>query len=298
MFGRNVTGPLDILYSGWVDRAYECVDVEEWVLKLQDKLSLLYDMAVVHESDSTAKRCLSFNKNRSDRSLEVGSKVLVRIPGLHASLQASWEGPYTVTDKVSRVTYRVSKGDGHPVRIVHLNNTKEYKERSVWVNAVSVIADEQGISEDLDASKAVLSSEKCEGYREDELLSVVRSVEEYFSDVPGLCTVGKCCIRLRQDADVVNLPPRQVPVGIRDEVEREIEKMLKSGVIVKSDAEWASSVVPVRKKDGSLRACVDYRELNTRTPLHRFWLPSLTEILEKVGPSSCLSKLDLTAAFH
>ncbi len=173
VFGRNVTGPLDILYSGWVDRAYECVDVEEWVLKLQDKLSLLHDMAVVHESDSTAKRCLSFNKNRSDRSLEVDSKVLVRIPGLHASLQASWEGPYTVTDKVSRVTYRVSKGDGHPVRIVHLNNTKEYKERSVWVNAVSVIAEEQGISEDLDDSKAVLSSEKCEGYREDELQSVV-----------------------------------------------------------------------------------------------------------------------------
>ncbi len=97
---------------------------------------------------------------------------------------------------------------------------------------------------------------------------------------------------------MVNLPPRQVPVGIRDEVEREIEKMLKSGVIVKSDAEWVSPVVPVRKKDGSLRVCVDYRKLNTRTPLRRFWLPSLTEILEKVGPSSCLSKLDLTAGFH
>ncbi len=90
-----------------MDRAYECVDVEEWVLKLQDKLSLLHDMAVVHESDSSAKRCLSFNKNRSDRSLEVGSKVIVRIPGLHASLQESWEGPYTVTDKVSRVTQGV-----------------------------------------------------------------------------------------------------------------------------------------------------------------------------------------------
>ncbi len=38
--------------------------------------------------------------------------------------------------------------------------------------------------------------------------------------------------------------------------------------------------------------------MNTRTPLRRFWLPSLTEILEKVGPSSCLSKLDLTAGFH
>jgi len=105
VFGRCVMGPLDILYSGWVDRAYDSVDVEEWVLKLQDKLSLLHDMAVVNESDSAAKRCLSFNKNKSDRCLEVGSKVLVRVPGLHASLQVSWEGPYVVKDKVSRVTY-------------------------------------------------------------------------------------------------------------------------------------------------------------------------------------------------
>ncbi len=192
----------------------------------------------------------------------------------------------------------MSKGDGHPVRIVHLNNTKEYKERCVSVNAVCVVAEEQGIVEDLDASKAVLGSEKCDGYREDELQEVVSSLEEYFSEVPGLCTVGTCSIKLRDDTDVVNLPPRQVPVGIRKDVENELEKMSKSGVIVRSEAGWASPMVPVRKKDGSMRVCVDYRELNARTPLRRFWLPSLVEIMEKVGPSSCLSKLDLTAGFH
>ncbi len=71
VYGRDVLGPLDILYSGWVDRVYECV--EDWVLKLQDKLSLLHDMAVVEESKNTAERCLSFNKNRSNRCL-VGPK--------------------------------------------------------------------------------------------------------------------------------------------------------------------------------------------------------------------------------
>jgi len=87
-------------------------------------------------------------------------------------------------------------------------------------------------------------------------------------------------------------------VGIRDGVEKEISKLLKSGVIVKSDAEWASPLVPVRKKDGSVRVCVDFRELNVRTPLRRFWLPTFTEILERVGPSCCLSKLNLTSGFH
>ncbi len=39
----------------------------------------------------------------------MGDKVLLRIPGLHAALEASWEGPYEVVEKVSRVNYRVSR---------------------------------------------------------------------------------------------------------------------------------------------------------------------------------------------
>ncbi len=81
------------------------------------------------------------------------------------------------------------------------------------------------------------------------------------------------CIKVREVADIVNLPPRQIPVGIREGVEKEIDKIWKSGVIMKSDAEWASPLVPVRKKDGSVRVCIDYRELNARMPLRRFWLP-------------------------
>ncbi len=57
-------------------------------------------------------------------------------------------------------------------------------------------------------------------------------------------------------------------------------------------------MVPVRKKDDSIRLCVDYRELNRITPLRRFWLPSLQEILDRVGVSAVLSKLDLTSGFH
>ena len=57
-------------------------------------------------------------------------------------------------------------------------------------------------------------------------------------------------------------------------------------------------MVPVRKPDGSVRICVDYRELNAITPLRRHWLPSLQEILDKAGNSCVMSKLDLTSGFH
>ncbi len=50
VYGRNVLGPLDLLYSGLVDDVFDEVNVEEWVLLLQDKLKLLQDLAMANES--------------------------------------------------------------------------------------------------------------------------------------------------------------------------------------------------------------------------------------------------------
>jgi len=124
------------------------------------------------------------------------------------------------------------------------------------------------------------------------------TVEQHFSDVPGKCKVGECSIKVKDGSEVVNLPPRQIPFRVREKVEVEIEKMLKAGVIVPSSSEWNSPVVPVKKPDGTIRICIDYRELNNITPLRRHWLPSLQEILDRVGNCGVMSKLDLTSGFH
>ncbi len=81
VYGRNVLGPLDLLYSGWVDDVFDKVNVEEWVLLLQDKLKLLHDLAMANESQCTEKRCLSFKKTKSDRCLEVGLKCCLGSQG-------------------------------------------------------------------------------------------------------------------------------------------------------------------------------------------------------------------------
>ncbi len=89
VFGRDVVGPLDVLYEGWVNRKLDCMDVEGWLLSLNDKLSLIHDVAVAEEAKCVDKRVVSFNKGKSDRCLEVGSQVLMRIPGIQAALQAA-----------------------------------------------------------------------------------------------------------------------------------------------------------------------------------------------------------------
>ena len=63
-------------------------------------------------------------------------------------------------------------------------------------------------------------------------------------------------------------PARKVPFAARQEIARQLCSMQDQGVIHPSSSPWASPVVVVRKKDGSLRFCMDYRDLNSVTKIH------------------------------
>ncbi len=71
---------------------------------------------------------------------------------------------------------------------------------------------------------------------------------------------------------------------------REIQKLLEADVIEESDSPRCSPIVPVKKSDGSVRVCVDYRRLNQITPFNIFYLPTLDDLLERVGSLSILSR--------
>ncbi len=103
---------------------------------------------------------------------------------MYALLQAAWEGPYHVVDRASKVTYKVSKGDDHSVRLAHRDNLKLYVDRPLSVNAVTLVAEEQGISPELLTSKVNLSSDRCPGFRQCELDSVLGEVKQHFSTCP------------------------------------------------------------------------------------------------------------------
>ena len=89
------------------------------------------------------------------------------------------------------------------------------------------------------------------------------------------------------DAVPKNQHVRRVPFAVR----REVAKMQREGVIRPSGSPWTSAIVLVRKKDGTLRICVDYRHLNSVTKLDTFPLPRIDDLLDQLGSAKCFTTL-------
>ena len=99
------------------------------------------------------------------------------------------------------------------------------------------------------------------------------------------------------DTRPIKQPPRRAPIAMRGVVEEEIHKMLDNGVIRPSNSPWSSPVVLVRKKDGTVRFCVDYRLLNGRTRKDGYPLPNISETLDTLAGSSWYNVLDMASGF-
>ena len=90
---------------------------------------------------------------------------------------------------------------------------------------------------------------------------------------------------------------RRIPFAARQEITDQLEKMQASGVIEPSESPWASPVVLVRKKDGTLRFCVDYRALNSVTKPDLFPLLRINDLLDQLGKCKCFTTLDLKSGY-
>ena len=88
------------------------------------------------------------------------------------------------------------------------------------------------------------------------------------------------------------IPPPQV-----DEVREHLKLMLDAGTIRPSNSPWCNAVVLVRKKDGSLRFCIDFRRLNALTVKDSHPLPRICETLDSLVGAAYYSTFDLTSSF-
>ena len=116
------------------------------------------------------------------------------------------------------------------------------------------------------------------------------------TDVPGCTNVLEYEIKVTSN-DPIKLKSYPVPYAMIDQVDSEIEKMLKLVVIEESNSPYSSPFVIVQKKGGTNRFCIDFRALNRVTVFDTEPMPSIEDMFAKISGYKYWSKIDLCKGY-
>ena len=164
----------------------------------------------------------------------------------------------------------INIGTNNEPKLIKIGKHTSEKERNDLVNLVKEYRDVFAFTYD-----------KLKAYREDvfqDTIPLKHDIKEVKPFLP----------KLRQ------INPKLAPI-----VKKELEKMLAAGIIVPTRySSWCSNLVVVRKKNGSIRICIDFRNLNISCQKDNYSLPNMETLLQKVTCSKMMSMLDVFSGYN
>ena len=172
--------------------------------------------------------------------------------------------------------------------------------RELSSNMISTMAAQRMLRKGYQSYLAYVVETGKEGTMVDEI-PVVREFPDVFSnDIAGLPPERgvEFTIYLIQGTEPISIPPYRMALAELRELKAQLEELLSKGFIRPSISPWGASVLFVKKKNGSLRLCVDYRKLNRVTIRNQYPLPKIDELFDQIQGSRVYSKIDLRLGYH
>jgi hypothetical protein len=105
-------------------------------------------------------------------------------------------------------------------------------------------------------------------------------------------------IELQPSTAPISKRPYRMPPKELAELKTQIQELLDKGYICPSSSPWGCPALFVKKKDGSLRMCVDYRPLNAVTIKNKYPLPRIDVFFGQLAGAKVFSKIDLRSGYH
>ena len=125
-------------------------------------------------------------------------------------------------------------------------------------------------------------------------------IDVFPEELPGLPPEREIefCIDLIPSTQPISIPPYRMALVKLKELKDQLQDLLDKGFIRPSTSPWGAPVLFVKKKDGSLRLCIDYRQLNKVTVKNKYPLPRIDDLFDQLQGAQCFSKVDLHLGYH
>ena len=324
LYGRAVRGPMFILKELWTKEveAPEVKNSYQYVFELREKLEDTLKIAHEELQKAQQKGKHYYDRKAKVRKFQPGDKVLVLLPTDHNKLLMQWKGPYEVSAVVGINDYKVRVKD--KLKVYHANLLKMYIEREEelgeaaaaiaegLVTSVTCSGEPRELELDPDdddkdfldiggyvAKESIADVKTGPGLNDTEraeFLDLAQEFSSLFTEAPGTTNLVQHHINLTS-SEPVRSKPYPVPYSMRESLKKDIDDMMRMGVIRESNSPYASPVVVVKKKDGSNRVCVDYRKLNKLTVFDPEPMPAAVDLFQKLNGDEFFSKIDLSKGY-
>ena len=299
--GWEPTSPSQILYEGWTREGLGELDVYQWVTENSERVTTLRDKVVLKQVVNSEQRKQLLDKNSSVRKLALGDQVLMRTPGLDGKLVDACEGPYPIVQILTPVMYLLDT-NRKKKRVAHINTIKKFEQKEVeQVKKMTMVLENNDLegNQELEDTNENVGLEllplttKQEGDRD----AWLNEFSDIMTELPGTAKGMKFGIDTGDHVPIQQRPYSTLAV-LKPGVEEEITWLLDKGFIVPSESLWASPIVTVRKPNGKIRLCVDFKRINAITKPALFFMPRVEEIVEDVVQSKFISTMDLAKSYY
>jgi transposase InsO family protein len=130
-----------------------------------------------------------------------------------------------------------------------------------------------------------------------EIEKLIEEFTQTFSNKPGQTEAFKHTIPLQHAGPPIAVRAYRTPLGTQATVDKEIDEMLRLGVIRPSVSPWSAPIVLIKKKNGEIRFCIDFRRLNAVTVPDRYPMPNINELHDRLRGARIFTTLDVRKGY-
>ena len=216
-----------------------------------------------------------------DVGLNIGGNVFIsnlyvlNYPNIGVILGVDWLRQYKAIINLDSSTISLQNSRGQRITIL----CETAKERKLY-HLIDLNKD----SSEPSIEEIPIINEYIDVFGEVEGVPHHRPVEFQISLIPGA-------------SPIIKKPTRMGPNELK-ELKKQLEELESKGFIRPSNSCWGAPVVFVKKHDGTLRMCIDYRELNKVTIKNKYPLPRIDDLFDQLSGAKIFSRLDLASGFH
>jgi len=255
---------------------------------LEVPLGVTTPIGSIYHVDQIARNCTIIILGK----LFLGDLILLGIQGYDVILGMDWLNQYQATIDCNQKILTLTTSEGERIRykggdststIPLISSTKACKLISKGCSAYLCTV-EVSNTEGPDLREIPVARDFSEVFQEVPALPPDREIEFAIELLPGTTPISKA-------------PYRMAPTELA-ELKKQLQELLDKGLIRPSVSPWGAPILFVRKKDGSLRLYIDYRELNRVMVKNKYPLPRIDDLFEQLVGAAVFSKIDLRTGYH